>query len=324
MNADNFNFSEKGLQEIYKKVMVLLYNVRNFYNEYKQDSDLEFVKSDNVMDKWILSITEKLSSFVKKYLEEYNTVKACAEIKKYLEDLSTWYVRNSRDRFNEGNENARKTLRYVLEKISRVLAPIIPFAAEKVFQDMNGKEKSVHLQDWPNSDDSLIDEELEKEMNLVREIVSQGLRQRDQNNASLKWPLSKVDIESTTLLPAGFIPIIAQELNVKVVEIKESKEIKVELDLEMTPGLEAEGYMRELSRNIQATRKKLGLNKEDSIDLEIYSPELKEIIENGIEFLKERTGSREIKIMETSIKSDDLVEFKIKDKDGSFVVKLNY
>ncbi len=327
MNADNFNFSEKGLQEIYKKIMVLLYNVGNFYGDYQEKKDLEFEESKNIVDKWILSITEKLTINVKKYLEEYNTVKACAEIKKYIDDLSTWYVRNSRERFNEKDILARKTLRYVLEKLVKILAPIIPFATEKVYQDMNGKDKSVHLQDWPEADKSFINEKLESQMSYVREIVSQGLRLRDQNRVGLKWPLNSIEVSSKIKLTKELKSIILQELNVKNFAEKScsSEELSVELDFKLTPELEAEGYARELSRKVQAFRKKIGLNKEDSIKLEIFSPDLKEILSSQTDFLIERTGSKELKFVDLIKNSDENKEdFKVKEKTGSFSIKLNY
>ncbi|MDA3837305.1 MAG: isoleucine--tRNA ligase [Nanoarchaeota archaeon] len=323
MNADNFNFSEKGLQEVYKKVMVLMYNVGNFYNEYKKDEDSEFITSENIMDKWVLSITEKLAVNVKQYMEEYNTVKACSEIKKYIDDLSTWYVRNSRDRFNDSNEVARKTLRYVLEKTTKIMAPITPFASEKIFQDMNGLEKSVHLEDWPKENKNLINEELEFQMSYVREIVSQGLRLRDQNRVGLKWPLSSVIVASKVKLSDELKSIIVQELNVKSFAEKSynDTDLEVELDLNLTPELEAEGFARELSRKVQSTRKDIGLNKEDSIALTIYSPELKEILSGQLESLKERTGAVSLDFTDSELEASDKIEFKIKGKLGSFLVK---
>lgn len=325
MNADNFNFSEKGLQEIYKKIMVLFYNVGNFYSEYKEEKDLKFSVSESIMDKWILSITEKLSISVKKYLEEYNTVKACAEIKKYIDDLSTWYVRNSRDRFNEKDESVRKTLRYVLEKITRVLAPIIPFASEKIFQDMNGPKKSVHLEDWPVSNESLIDEKLEEQMKLTREIVSQGLRLRDQNRMGLKWPLSLVSISYHKPLDEVFQEIIKQELNVKSVEYLVSGEenLSIELDLNLTPELESEGFAREVSRKVQAFRKKLGLNKEDKIKLSlVLEGDLKQILSSQHSLLKDRTGASSLEILDEDNNSTDHVEdFTVKNKKGKLLVK---
>jgi len=74
--ADNFNFSEKGLKEIYKKVIVILYNISNYYQDYQKSTDNDYEKSNNIMDRWIISRTEELNSVVKKHLEEYNTIKA--------------------------------------------------------------------------------------------------------------------------------------------------------------------------------------------------------------------------------------------------------
>jgi isoleucyl-tRNA synthetase len=326
MNADNFNFSEKGLQEVYKKIIVLLYNVGNFYYNYNEVSDLKFLKSDNIMDKWILSLTEKLTINVKKYLEKYNTVKTCAEIKKYIDNLSTWYVRNSRERFNEKDENAKKTLRYILEKITRILAPIIPFATEKIFQDLNGVKKSIHLEDWPESNESLIDEGLESQMTYVRDIVSQGLRLRDQNRIGLKWPLNSVNVASKVKLSDELKKIIIQELNVKnfIEKHCNDTDLEIKLDFKLTPELEAEGYARELSRKVQAFRKKRGLNKEDSIKLKIFSPDLKNILSSQVEFLTERTGSKSLEFVDLIKNSDENKEsFKIKNKSGSFSINLN-
>jgi isoleucyl-tRNA synthetase len=327
MNADNFNFSEKGLEEIYKKVLVLFYNVGNFYNMYKEEGDLDYEESNNLMDKWIVSLTEGLNKNVKKYLEEYNTVKACTEIRKYIDDLSTWYVRNSRDRFNEGDVKARKTLRYVLEKLVKILAPIIPFASEKIYQDMNGKNKSVHLEDWPKEDNSLIDVNLQTEMEKVRDIVSQGLRKRDQNQIGLKWPLNSVEVQSNFEIRGELKETIKQELNVKNIFWKPIKnlETKIELDFDITPELEAEGYARELSRKVQAFRKKLGLNKEDEIELKIVcDKKLINILENQKKFLIERTNSKNLKFGENADNSvGEREEFKIKDKSGLIFINFN-
>lgn len=323
MNADNFNFSERGLQEVYKKVIILLYNVGNFYTQYKEDADLEFIESDNLMDKWVLSITEKLMISVKKYLEEYNTVKACAEIKKYVDDLSTWYVRNSRDRFNEGDEKARKILRYVLENVVKVVAPVMPFVSEKIYQDMNGSDKSVHLQSWPMVNESFINNDLEKEMALVREIVSSGLRQRDQNKIGLKWPLQRVVVSSDGYESlVKFKDVIRDQLNVRDVEFKDGDELLVELDVNLTSELEAEGYARELSRLVQSHRKKMGLDKKDKIELFIFTDEgFKGILDKNFNFLMERTNAKKLEIFTTGKERfKNMIDFRIKDKRGCFEV----
>lgn len=330
MSAENFNFSEKGLEETYKKIILLLHNVAKFYLEYKQKGDEDFSKASNIMDKWIVSRTEDLNEKVGKYLEEYNTIKACSVAKEYIEDLSTWYVRNSRDRFNDGDLEVRKTLRYVLEKSTRVLAPIIPFITENIFLEVGGKN-SVHLEDYPGSKKNLIKNDLEDKMFETRKIISVGLRERDKNQVSLKWPLSKATIEGVKgSLKGEFLEIIKSELNVKSLEFKESssehKEISVELDMALTPELEAEGYAREVSRKVQAFRKELGLNKKDGISLALLvDKDFGDVLKTQLDMLKERTNSKKIQIVTTEQELSEetfknKIDFKIKNKEGEIAI----
>ncbi len=328
MNADNFNFSEKGLEEVYKKVLVLLYNVNNFYSMYKEKGDEKKSKSKNIMDKWINSRLNTFIKEVEKNLENYNTVKASFEIKSFIEDLSTWYVRNSRERFNNQDKNARKTLRHVLIETSKVIAPLIPFVAEKVFQEINGKKDSVHLEKWPKFEEKKINIELEKQMEYVRTIVSEGLKQRDQNNVPLKWPLSKVEVASKTKISDELKEVIIQELNVKKYLEKpcNDTELKIEMDFQLTPELEAEGFAREISRKVQALRKKMGLNKENLIQLEIeVTPEFQKILDKQKKIIQERTNSKTLKFTQKLGNSrGETEEFEIKENVGKInVVRLS-
>ena len=216
MNAENFNFSEKGLEEIYKKVIVLLYNVSNFYQDYQRTGDQNYKKSSNLMDKWIIALTDELLILVENRLENYDTVKACAAVRRYIDNLSTWYVRNSRNRFNNNDATARKTLRYVLEKVVKILAPIIPFATEKIWQDMNSKNKSVHLEDYPKTDNSYNDAAFLEKMEFIRIQVSNALRQRDKENKPLKWPLAKAWIADNNY-DKELVEIFKRETNIKEV-----------------------------------------------------------------------------------------------------------
>ncbi|MBT7706316.1 isoleucine--tRNA ligase [archaeon] len=312
--ADNGNFSEKGLIETYKKVTVLLYNVSNFYQDYQKDGDEDYKESNNIMDKWIVSRTEELNSAVQENLEKYVTVKACAAIKKYIDDLSTWYIRNSRERFNNNDAEARKTLRYVLEKLTKILAPLLPFVTEKIYQDMNGKDKSIHLENYPKTNKKLIDEELGAQMQATRDIVSIGLRERDKAQMSLKWPLTKATVVIKIELSRELQGVIKDELNVKDIAItNEDSEISVELDLKLTPELEAEGFAREISRKIQAGRRKAELVKEDKISVKIDS-EFNDLLESQIDFIKERVGASSIDLKKTDSEDDFSDDGKIKSK----------
>ncbi|MBT4377102.1 isoleucine--tRNA ligase [archaeon] len=325
MNADNFNFSEKGVEEIYKKVLLLSYNVSNFYSDYKTDKNIGKEKL-KLIDEWILSRLNEVGISVESNLEKYNTIKACFEIRKFVDDLSTWYVRLNRDRFNDENKIVPLVLKEILEKYSKIIAPIIPFVSEEIYQNLNGKDKSVHLQDWPKFDSKKINNKLSEEMSLTRDIVSQGLRERDKNQIGLKWPLSKITISGKNLeIRKELKEIIKSQLNVKDLKIKDSENLIVKLDFKLTPELEAEGYAREISRKVQAFRKKLGLNKKDKIKLGLIVGEnFEKILSLHKEFIKERTNSKSLEFLKkkkSSFKEEE--DFKIKDKKGIILVEFN-
>lgn len=312
MNADNFNFSEKGVEEIYKKVLVLLHNVSNFYSLYDKIQIREKLDSKNLLDKWIISKINKLIKETQKDYEDYNTISLSNRIRLFIEDLSTWYVRRNRDRFNEGDEDAKTTLKYVLENISRVIAPLMPFSAEMIFRN-TGRNTSIHLENWPEFFEDKIYEELEKNMELTREIVSIALRERDIVHIALKQPLSEIKIKSPKL-SKEYLEIIAEEINIKNVVLEESEEIFVELNTEISSELEDEGLSRELIRIVQSMRKKNGLVKEDRIDLSIYLEH--ERSSEVYEFIKEnlsKIGAEKIEFSKKTSK-EFIEESSIKNK----------
>jgi isoleucyl-tRNA synthetase len=325
MNADNFNFSDKGVDEIYKQVILILYNVNNFY-EMNKGREKNKTESSDLTDKWILSRLNEFGIKVHNYLENYNTIKACSEIREFVSDLSTWYVKLNRDRFEE-DETAMGVLRYVLETTSKIIAPIIPFVAEKIYQTLNGEKNSVHLESYPEFKEKKKNSILE-EMKIVREIVSLGLRERDKLQIGLKWPLAKAIIYSKEKkLSKELGEIVKAQLNVKEIKFENGEEISVELDEKITPELEEEGYAREMSRQIQSYRKDLGLKKENKIEIFIVADkDLKKFLESQKEFILSRTNSKEMKIYENVTTDEERfkknIEFKIKDKRGKIAIKL--
>jgi isoleucyl-tRNA synthetase len=324
MNADDINFSDKAVDEIYKKVMVLLYNVNNFYALYKNIPSTKKMNPTHVLDKWILSRVEELNLKVEEYLKNYNTIKACEEIKIFVDELSTWYVRCSRDRFNEGDGQAKTVLGYVLEKVSKIISPIMPFISEIIYHNVVGEKDSVHLQDWPKSDKKYIDSQVDENMRVAREVVSLALKERDIVKISLKQPLAKLDVRGA-ILDKAYADIVRDEVNVKKVELVkdisdvEKSEIKVTLDTQLTPELEAEGFAREISRKVQALRKNAGLVKEDEINLIVFVSDkvVFKLLEKQKEFVKERTNSKKIELVsdKPSKKMEQESEDKVKDKD---------
>jgi isoleucyl-tRNA synthetase len=316
MNADNFNFSEKGVEEISKKVMLLLYNINNFYSMYKTKKELSKEKL-KLIDSWILNRLTETGSKVTKYMESYNTIKVCGELRHFIDDLSTWYVRLNRERFNEGDKIAPLVLKKVLGDLSKLIAPIIPFVAEEIYKNMNKKE-SVHLRDWPKFTQK-VNSKIIENMNDVRAIVSAGLRLRDREKIGLKWPLSKATINME--LNDNLLEIIKSELNVKAIEFS-SKVQDIELDTKLTPELEAEGYAREMSRQIQAFRKKLGLNKKNKVEtIILVDEEFKKVLDSQKEFIKERTNSKNIEFVTTGKENfKNKTDFKIKERRGEISI----
>lgn len=329
MNAEDLNFLDKGVEEVYKKVILILHNTLRFYDtvaEGKSTGKAARPKSKDLTDRWILSRLEDFGSKVDSYLRDYNTIKTCDEIRNFAEDLSTWYVRVNRERFDE-DKHAKQTLRYVLETFSKVIAPVLPFTAEKIYQGLNGNKKSVHLEKYPKFDKKKVEGGALLKMRIIRDIVSAGLRERDKVGIGLKWPLGLATIIGGDFkLKKDEENLVRDQLNVKSLSYREShantKDISVDFDTTQTPELEAEGYARELSRQIQAFRKKLGLQKTDKIKLIIVADsEFEEMLKSQAKFIQERTNSKAMSVVtrvEETFKNK--TEFTIKGKRGEIII----
>ena len=325
MNAENLNFLDKGVEEAYNKVISLMYNTLNFYESYKDDVKKPKSDSKNATDRWILSRLAQTGSEVEKHLEDYDSVKACSKIAQFVNDLSTGYIRLNRERF-DNDDDAKQTLGYVLDNLSRISAPLMPFVSEKIYLSLDKKNQSVHLQEYPKFNEEEVDITLLKDIEQIREIISKGLAERDKAQIGLKWPLQKAIINGKDVdIEDEFMEILKSQLNVKEIVIKDGEELKVEINTKINPELESEGYARELSRQIQEFRKKLGLNKKESIELYIECDEgFKGILNNQTEFIKTRTNSKKLEFVATLQKEKfkNTVEFNIKDKRGQIAIIL--
>ncbi len=288
MEAENLFFNEREIKEIYNKVINILWNVVTFYLMYapEYDNKTEAKDSDNVLDKWILSKLQVLVKEVTVEMDNYNTVKAGRPIKDFIDDLSTWYLRRSRDRFKGDNEKDKQfalaTLKEVLSTLSKVMAPFTPFIAEKIYQALGGKMESVHLEDWVEVNDEMINDEVIKMMEMARKIVEIGLALRAEQGIKVRQPLNKLTINNKQLT-SDFFAIIQDELNIKTVEFvendkvdqalvwKEDGEIKVGLDVKLTPELKKEGLLREIVRTINQIRKDQKLTISDRVSVKFHT-----------------------------------------------------
>jgi isoleucyl-tRNA synthetase len=191
-------FSEKDVQVSLRKFLMTFWNCYKFFETYgikssklkTQNSKLQ-IKTQNVLDKWIVSRLNRLILEVTKSLESFDVVSAARNLENFvIEDLSLWYIRRSRSRFQKPKnkkelKESSSTLRYVLLTLSKLTAPFIPFLSEEIYQGLSEKE-SVHLEDWPKPNKKFINENLEKKMAKVREIVAQGLAERKLEKLLLK------------------------------------------------------------------------------------------------------------------------------------------
>jgi isoleucyl-tRNA synthetase len=236
--------------------------------------------SNNILDKWIMARLYQTHSEVTKYLDGYNTVKAGKEIISLIDDLSTWYLRRSRDRIKgEAGEAqlALQTLARVLAETAKLLAPFMPFLAEFIYKDITAKE-SVHLEAWTGQ--QTFDQAILDRMVVARKVVELGQSLRKEKNLKVRQPLVALTykIAGDHELGEDIETVIAEELNVKKVSnqqsaisgqevTKEDGNIKIYLNTEITEELRREGLARELERQIQDLRKSAGLKPGELIDL---------------------------------------------------------
>ncbi len=282
IGGEDLNFSEKGVSEVNRKLSVILSNVLSFFRMYEKGKVSGAVPNvEHALDIWILNYLNQTHARVTKHLDSYNTVKAGREIQDFITELSTWYVRRSRDRIKEGGESGQQalnTLGYVLAETTKLMAPFMPFVAEHMFQELTGKE-SVHLEKW--SEEHPVDETVLTDMQQARELVELGLSLRKEQNLKVRQPLAELlyILPEEKSLSDNLRAIVAEEINVKSVtatgEIlnrphlvaKETPGIKIALNTELTPELKKEGLAREIERQIQDLRKKSGLQIGELVDV---------------------------------------------------------
>jgi len=274
-------------------------NVRSFYALYANDTKRSSA-STNVLDRWIFSRLQELVRDTTLGFDTYELDVAARPLAAFIDDLSTWYLRRSRDRFKEAGEDklqALATLRCVLYMTAQVMAPIMPFFAESLFQAVkeDADPESVHLCGWPAT--GAIDTQLIADMSRIRELASRGLEARDKAGIKVRQPLARLVVQSVPR-DAQLQSILADEINVKEVSEDTSLDGEVSLDTMLTPELKAEGLMRGFVRHIQAWRKEQNLTISDrpSFTLLVASADEKEIAEKYRKEIMHETGLKELDI----------------------------
>jgi len=290
--------------------------VVSFYELYVSDEDSQKIfeayeknpgkisASDNVLDEWILALFEESKEKITNSLEKYELDSATRPIADFVDDLSTWYLRRSRDRFKGDDkadfELAKEVTYFILINLAKIMAPFMPFVAEDIYQRVSGfrmkdSEKSVHLENWPTQ--KTFKKEILENMKKVRDIVTLGLEARDKIKIKVRQPLQTLKInQDISNFGEQMISLIKDEVNVKEIVFDPSLEsaennLQVSLSSEITPELLEEGISREIIRLVQSLRKKSNLNPEDKIDLLIETDVAgKELVQKFIEQIKKPTN----------------------------------
>ena len=288
MKSEDLKFSNKGVDEVLKKVIMRLQNVYTFFEMYggfdlNLEKKEEYKNPNNVLDQWILARLKETANQMTKATDSYELDRATRPIGELVDDLSTWFLRRSRDRFKsedvQDRYSAMFTTRTILLEFSKLLAPAMPFLAEDLYLKITGgmEKESVHLENWT---EEFVGELLSKEIEIIenmretRLVVSIGLEARAKVGIKVRQPLAKLTVKSLKLKNhTEYFGLIKDEVNVKEIVFDESISDAVELDTVLTKELKEEGIMRDFVRAIQEMRKNKKLNPGDLVDLTVDTDE---------------------------------------------------
>ena len=259
--------SLENVQETQRGFLSTLWNVYSFfvlYAEIDQFNPLKYsdFKSENIMDRWIISKLNTLVKNVDDKLDKYDITSAATELGEFVDELSNWYVRRNRERFwgselNDDKIGAYVTLYKVLTTLTKVAAPFVPFMTDEIYQNIvlsldSTAPESVHLCTWPEVDEKAIDTKLEEEMGLAYKIVKLGRSARNSVNIKNRQPLSEMLISAKNL-PEYYSDVVKEELNVKQVVL--GADMKDYVSFEIKPNLPVLG--REYGKLIPQIRAKI-------------------------------------------------------------------
>ena len=244
VQGDDLRFSEKGVEQVLRQFLIPLWNSYVFLATYAKIYDWKpgTIASKAPIDRWILSLLQKLIQDVEKGMDAYVLSQAVEPFVTFIEQLTNWYIRRCRSRFwtdedTDDRREAFQTLYTVLLELSKIAAPFVPFISDAIYQDLkaSGDPLSVHLCDFPHYNQAYRDENLEIEMAGVQSAVSMGHALRKLHKLKVRQPLSKAHLISsdprTLQLFKAQEQLILDELNVKMVEYHAEEQGFVEVSI---------------------------------------------------------------------------------------------
>ena len=317
-------FSARLVNETLRRVLMTLWNVYSFFTSYAAidqfhpDQKPEGWRPENELDRWVLSELNALVSQVDGYLENYDPTNAGRRIQEFIDQLSNWYVRRSRRRFWKSENDQDKLSAYItlhccLVTLAKLMAPLAPFLAEELYQNLvcsvdTQAPDSVHLAEYPAADESLIDQQLMEATRLAMRIASMGRGARSKAGIRVRQPLASVMVKTRTPAEEKYLdlikPQVLEELNIKEMKgLDNDLASKVEslaasndqtegvfdagdnywvtleggymvaLDTRITVELREEGMARELVHRIQNLRRAADFELTDQIVTYYQAPE---------------------------------------------------
>ena len=299
-------FDETGLKEIYSKYISTFKNAYSFFEMYANADNIDPrtydvpVSKRELIDKWLLSKLNKLIKNVTSAYEEYDLNKVTRLIVPFLnDDLSNWYIRSNRRRFWDSELTESKKAVYlttyeVLVALCKLCAPITPFLTEEIYQKLTGEE-SIHLADFPKYNEKLINEKIEEQMDLVRDICSLGRFAREEANIKVRQPISHLILSKNDKKIIGNLTyVIEEELNVKEIIFKE--DMSEYLDYIVKPNFKVLG--KTLGSKVKELQEKL---------TKLSSKDINELQNNGLTI---KLGDEDFKL------TNEMVLISLKQKDG--------
>ena len=258
-------FDEEGLKEVYSKFFNPLKNTYSFFALYANTDEIDINDCNigyedlELIDKWLLSKYNNLLKYVTESYEEYDLNKVVRSITDFVcDDLSNWYIRRNRKRFwgstlDNSKKAVYKTTYDVLVGISKMIAPIVPFISEEIYTKLTN-EYSVHTSDFPKYEIDKINIEIERKMDLVRDLISSGRYVREETKIKVRQPLSEALLDSKNESIIGNLSdLIKEELNVK--EIKYVSNLNEYMNFTVKPNFKLVG--RIFGKNINVFANKL-------------------------------------------------------------------
>jgi isoleucyl-tRNA synthetase len=224
LRGGNLVVTEQGIRDAVRQAILPMWNSYYFFALYANAESYQAqscTSSQNVLDRYILAKTRAMVTELEQVLDGYDIGGACQLLREHLEVLTNWYIRRSRSRFWAGEPAALDTLWTVLETLCRAAAPLLPLTTEAIWRGLTG-EDSVHLASWPDVSGWPSDGELTGAMDLVRAVCSTALGVRKARQLRVRLPLASLTVahpDAKSLAP--FAELIADEVNVKSVELSE-------------------------------------------------------------------------------------------------------